>query len=171
MRWWSEKCRTCGRSGRSSSSSSSSSRLKTGSKCSICQLASVLIASTPVVLASYTYEISPCVTEISRRFYESDSSLQFTYGHDCASDLITLGVSGSANSCSRDWTVLVAQFLLPNIPASTVTEVSFSATVSDPGGGGFPVVMYGLGTRSLDTSGDSTTFHGGYPMNRDCELQ
>ena len=146
------------------------SRADGGNKLSMHPIVALLMTKIPTVMASYTYDVSPCVTEISRRFYVSDSSVQFTYGHDCASSLATLGVSGSATSCSRDWTVLVVQFLLPQIPSGTVTSVSFSATVSDAGGSGFPVVMYGLGTRALDMSGDSTTFHGGHPMNQDCKI-
>lgn len=121
---------------------------------------------TTLASSEYTYQAAPCLTTATRQFSPTDG-LSYTNEHSCASTAQTLGVAGSSSLCTRSWTVLVIQFLLPQINSSSVTGVSFSATVSDPGGGGLPVILHGLGARSLDRSGASTTFHGGYPMNAD----
>ena len=119
------------------------------------------------VKSQYTYQVSPCVNHIARQFSATDG-LQFSYSSSCASsDTKGLGVAGSSSSCTRSWGILVVQFLLPQIASSSVTGVAFSATVSSSGGGGLPVILHGLGTRTLDRSGSSTSFHAGFPDNQD----
>lgn len=132
-------------------------------KLAVLGLAAALFATS---VHSYTYEVAPCINSVARRWSASDG-LTYDYDYSCRSALTTLGVAGSSTSCTRSWGTIVIHFLLPEVSSGSVTGVTFSSKVSSPGGGGLPIVLHGLGLRSMDTSGASTTFHGGYPMNAD----
>ena len=118
-------------------------------------------------ISQYTYTAAPCVNLVKRTFSDTDG-LVYTNDYGCASgDDEVLGTSGSSGSCTRGQQLMFIQFLLPDISSSSVTSVEFNAHVTDSSGSGVPGVLYGLGPRTLDTSGASDTFHGGFPMNQD----
>lgn len=97
----------------------------------------VLFPTTPVH-AQYTYELVPCITQIKRTF--SADGFAHSYDTGCKGGELTMGVGGSAGSCSRAMNILVAQVLLPmGISASNVTGASLSINLTSSSGGGLPV--------------------------------
>ena len=116
--------------------------------------------------AQYTYTVFPCLTE-SKRGFSADAGLTVVPNTVCQTGEVTLGSSGSSSSCSRQWNVLIAQMQLPDISGSSVTSVTLNFATTTSSGGGVPIVLHGLGARSLDYSGGSESFHGGYPLRAD----
>ena len=115
---------------------------------------------------AYTYNAAPCVNLVTRGFSDTDG-LVYNYNYGCAGGAEeVLGTTGSSGSCTRRQQLMFIQFLLPDVSSSSVTSVEFNAHVTDSSGSGVPGVLYGLGARTLDTTGTSTTFHGGFPMNQ-----
>ena len=93
--------------------------------------------------------VYPCVT-VSERGFSAADGLSFDLQNKCRSGSVTVGGGGSAGSCTRAWSVLVAQMALPDVRGADVTDVALTFDTTQSSGGGLPVVLHGLGARTLD---------------------
>ena len=73
-------------------------------------------APAPGPRTEYVYQVAPCVNSVERQF-SANAGFEHLFQSSCASSEKTLGVGGGAGSCTRSLSVLVVQFLLPQVSA------------------------------------------------------
>ena len=121
----------------------------------------------PSANSEYTYQVPLCVTSVARTYAEGSPAYNYAPSCSSAGSAVTIGVAGSAGSCSRNLNMPVFQFLLPQVNSASVIRVQLNVTIASSGGGGPTVIMYGLGPRTMTGGiGQGSNTRSDYPLSQ-----
>jgi len=91
--------------------------------------------------------VDGCASRIQKR-NDSEPVLYDTDACYTGTASLTLGVGGSATSCTRTFGVVLFHFLLPEVEVDSISSVSLGFDVVRVNGEGIDAVLQGLGLRS-----------------------